>query len=76
MFGEVTSVAIQCPPKSSDMNPKFKDINTQFGYVCFANGESAEKALSEYSSQPELVAMFHNSQPFIAFHLPKDKFSQ
>lgn len=76
VFGLVTSVAVKSPSRAQDGNPKFKDVRTQFGYVCFAEGSAAEKAVAEYSSQPELMSLFFNNQPFVAFHLAKDKYAQ
>lgn len=76
VFGDVTSVAVKSPSRGQDGNPKFKDVKTQFGYVCFETGAAAEKAVAEYSSQPELMALFFNNQPFVGFHLAKDKYAQ
>lgn len=48
-FGTISSVVVQSPKKENMvMNPKYEGVNTQFGYICYSNGNEATKALAEY----------------------------
>lgn len=70
-FGNISSCVLQIPTKK---NPKYQNVETQFGYISYQNGDMATKAISEYQSDPAIVELFNNQQCYLAVHLPKEKF--
>jgi len=41
-------------------NPKYQNVDTQFGYISYESYEMANKALSEYQNESEILELFNN----------------
>lgn len=69
-FGEITSIAIK---EIVQTDPKFPN-DTNCGFICYSNGESAKKALAYGPRDPQVQNLYKNQMIYLTYHYRKEQY--